>query len=355
MVTLSSKKTERLLPTEILYQTKYWAEVKAQVGLKPLAFDIVSSEKWGDVLVLLQSIGRKSTLAYVPQGPEYAPSMENYGPFLEDFSLAFAKHLGPSVAFIRYDLPWRSQYADEIETQKRNAFPEARIREMRMNMNTTSWNMKKAFRDMTVASSLVVDIAKDENDILFGMKGKTRYNIGLAQRKCVNVVQVDKDCLPDFYSLYCQTAARNGFPPCSHRHFAALFKCQIAAQQESEIIFLLAKHNSEILAGAIVSITGKAASFLYGASANTKRNYMAPYAMHWTAMQIARENNCVKYDMGGVSPGLDPDHPFHGLYRFKTGFGGRIDYRCGSWDYPLDQDRYATFSNAEKLQGVQNN
>ena len=37
------------------------------------------------------------------------------------------------------------------------------------------------------------------------------------------------------------------------------------------------------------------------------------------------------------------------MYRFKTGFGGRIELRNGSWDYPLDQDAYRSFCNTESL------
>ena len=66
-------------------------------------------------------------------------------------------------------------------------------------------------------------------------------------------------------------------------------------------------------------------------------------------MLHARRHGCTTYEMGAVSPGVDPSHPFYGLYRFKTGFGGRIEYRCGSWDYPLDRDGYRELSNAENL------
>jgi lipid II:glycine glycyltransferase (peptidoglycan interpeptide bridge formation enzyme) len=40
-------------------------------------------------------------------------------------------------------------------------------------------------------------------------------------------------------------------------------------------------------------------------------------------------------------------HPFYGMYRFKTGFGGEIVHRSGSWDYPFDLQRYETFRHFE--------
>jgi lipid II:glycine glycyltransferase (peptidoglycan interpeptide bridge formation enzyme) len=38
-----------------------------------------------------------------------------------------------------------------------------------------------------------------------------------------------------------------------------------------------------------------------------------------------------------------------GLYRFKTGFGGRIIHRPGSWDYPYKALGYRLFAAAEGL------
>ena len=348
MLDLSSKTTAALLPTDILFQTPYWARVKSRLGLTPLAYDIASAGPRGDVLVLLKPCGAKK-VAIVPQGPEHAPDQDSYGPFLEDFSLALARQLGPDVAFIRYDLPWESPYADEMSAGERTSFPEARLRELRMNMGTKHWNIRKSFEDMTVASALVVDIAGSEEEILGRMKPKTRYNIGLARRKGVTVRTVGPESLPDFHALYRQTALRNGFRPCGYTHFATLFHCLAAGRGGSELLFLLAAHGKDILAGAIVGISGQAANFLYGASADAKRNLMAPSLMHWTAMLQARQRGCTTYEMGAVSPGVDPSHPFYGLYRFKTGFGGRIEYRSGSWDYPLDQDAYRDFCNAESL------
>lgn len=99
-------------------------------------------------------------------------------------------------------------------------------------------------------------------------------------------------------------------------------------------------------------ISGRAATYLFGASSNDKRNFMAPYAIHWTAIQLAKAKGCLRYDMGAVSPKKDPDDPFYGLYRFKTGFGGKIVHQSGSWDYPLNDKGYKIFRNCETLEAA---
>ncbi|MFV0423780.1 lipid II:glycine glycyltransferase FemX [Oleidesulfovibrio sp.] len=348
MINLSLKNTSALYRSEILFQTPYWAEVKNRLGLGTQAYDISGTDSHGDMLVIVKQVG-KHKIAMVPQGPEKPPAEKQYGVFLENLSFALTEELGPDLAFIRYDLPWESLYADEMKEKGWTAFPEPRVREMRMNFGTECWNIRKSFEDMTVASSLVVDIGKSEDEIFENMKPKTRYNIRLAIRKGVTIRQATIDNLPDFHNLYHQTAQRNRFSSCDQEHFIAMFHGLAAKHNNSDLLFLLAQHGADILAGAIIGISETAANFLYGASGNIKRNYMASSLMHWRAMQLCSQKGCTTYEMGAVPPNYNPAHPFHGLYRFKTGFGGRVVLRCGSWDFPVNQDAYRKIVNAESL------
>ena len=116
-----------------------------------------------------------------------------------------------------------------------------------------------------------------------------------------------------------------------------------------EILLLLATCNGDALAGAIIALSEKRALFLHGASSNHKREFMAPYILHWNAFVFARARQCDTYDMGAISPSDDPSHSFYGMYRFKTGFGGRFVHNSGSWDYPVKKDVYRNFRNWEMV------
>jgi len=352
---LIPKNVSRLLPTDIVYQTLFWGKVKRKLGWNPLAFDITSrSRSTGDLLVLTKNVADGIPIAYVPQGPEQTPHPEQYGVFLETLSSALSEHLDPQTAFIRYDLPWPDQYDQALngETSGKDglsARPEPRLRELRMNFGTRSWNLKKTARDFTVADTLIVDLDGSEDEILARMKSKTRYNIRLAGRKGVRVVQATAEMLPVFYDLHLQTAERNGFRPCRYRRFAALFAARETPPASPEIVFLLAGHGQDILAGAIVTLSGATATFLFGASANHSRDRMPSYAVQWQAIRLAIARGCSFYDMGAVSTANDPTHPFYGMYRFKTGFGGRIVHKAGSWDYPLIDEAYEQFRTFETM------
>jgi lipid II:glycine glycyltransferase (peptidoglycan interpeptide bridge formation enzyme) len=349
-VHLRSKKLCELHPTDILFQTEYWGKVKTRLGWKPYAFDISTLLPGEDVLVLIKSFHGNSSVAYVPQGPELTPDEGSQGVFLEALSEALSGKLDSKIAFIRYDLPWTSPYAQMMNEKQWYDFPESRVREMRMNFATKNWNLKKAPVDMTITDNFIVRIGGSEEEILSRMKPKTRYNINLARRKGVQISMAPAEKLPIFYQLYRETALRHGFPISEFRYFSALFSAQEKERSDFEIVLLLATHNQDVLAGAIIAISKTRAIFLHGASSNEKRNFMGSYALHWEAIRYARCRSCRTYDMGAVSPSKDPGHSFFGLYRFKSGFGGDILHRSGSWDYPIDQEAYITFRNLETLQ-----
>jgi len=348
-LSLTPKPPRELYPTDILFQSRYWGEVKTRLGWRTYAFEIDDSRSGKDMLVIVKPFGPDAVAAYVPQGPEFAPDKEEYGLFLEALSESVLEHMDRDIAFIRYDLPWESPYADEMQRQSWLDFPESRIREMRMNFGTRYWNLMKAPVDLTVANTCVIDLDGDEAYLLSRMKPKTRYNIRLAERKGVRVQIVSLDQLPVFYRLYCQTAQRNGFHASDYQYFSALFSAKEQQGSSPEVLLLLATYKQDALAGAIVTLSEKGALFLHGGSSNHKREFMASYIMHWWAIQHARSRQCRTYDMGAISPSDDPAHSFFGMYRFKIGFGGRIVHNSGSWDYPVQKDIYRSFRNWEMV------
>ena len=62
---------------------------------------------------------------------------------------------------------------------------------------------------------------------------------------------------------------------------------------------------------------------------------MPNFLLQWTAMQDAKKYGSLYYDMYGMPPTDDENHPMHGLYLFKTGFGGKNIHRIGTFDVPV--------------------
>lgn len=355
------KNRKELLKTSIVQQTSFWSEVKMNMGVESLAFDFNVNGKMvsniqapprktnADVLVLLSPVGNNSSIAYVPYGPEYEPIHEDQGVFLEELSECIRQFIPKNCIMIRYDLFWESLWAADSEYYDNGRWlgpPETRFQEIRFNFNTIKWNFRKSVTNNLPSSTVFLDLTNDLASISKTMKPKTRYNTELAKRKGVHVIETDD--LQVWYNLYKETCTRNSL----YMHGIDYFRTVLSihshnTQSPAEVKLLVAIHEEEPLAAMFLVISGSRATYLYGASSSHNRSLMAPYALQWHAIKIAKEKNCTEYDMFGVAPQPDPAHPMYGLYRFKTGFGGKQYHTLGCWDYPFDEQSYASFSTSE--------
>lgn len=284
MVDVIAKGTNELHPTDILFQTPYWAQVKSQMGMAPMAFDIHSSETWVTYWCWIKTIA--ASLHLFPKGRN-TPAEDMYGQYLEDLSLRWQTVLNPMWPL--YATTCRGSLCMQTKCSNRAgvAFRSPPARDAHEHGHTVLEPEKSIYRHDCGELFWLSTLTASEDDILGNMKPKTRYNIGLAQRKGVTVHLANSESLADFYGLYVQTAKRNGFIPCSMAQFSAMFRCKFGCTDGTNIIFLLARHGRDILSGAIIGISGQCANFLYGAIRQHQRNYMASSLMHWTGMRMA--------------------------------------------------------------------
>lgn len=111
---------------------------------------------------------------------------------------------------------------------------------------------------------------------------------------------------------------------------------------------LLARHEGRVLAGMLLAIAPKRATYLYGASTRDRRDVMAPYAVQWAAIQLAKVHGCKDYDLFGAAQSAEAPHPLAGVHRFKIGFGGRLVHREGCWDFAYDEKLYTAVRSCER-------
>jgi lipid II:glycine glycyltransferase (peptidoglycan interpeptide bridge formation enzyme) len=317
-------------------QSGFWGGFKARFGwtTAPFLLDWKGGDRALPLLVIRRRLGPGVFFAYVPWGPElpafYANDRERVLAMAE-LAEALRALLPGNTAFIRFDPPW---YSEGPET------PPPRI----------GRPFARAAADVQPPDTVLIDLSPPEKDILMNMKPKWRYNIGLAEKRGVASRRLDTEGLAVFYSLFEETAQRDGIAIHPEEYYRTLF-AHCADQSGQELRLYLAEHQGDPVGAVIVLFRGGRAYYLYGASSNSKRNLMAAYALQWKAMREARASGCTEYDLFGIPPGKDPSHLMAGLYRFKTGFGGRIIHRPGSWDYaykPLVKDFFFAAEKTRK-------
>ncbi len=353
---VAHKRTDCLVPTPIVHQTAFWGRIQHRLGFGIDAFDLSYQRpayvEHGDVLVMRGALTDEIGYAYVPFGPELAPEPDDVGPFLERLSRELRPALGARCAFIRWDLPWISVHARDADhftdDGEWRGPPPDRLREIRMNIGTADRMLYKAPRDLLPPDTVLVDLDASEDAILARMHHKTRYNIRLAERRGVTVDEGTIDDLAAWYELYLATAARGRFEPLPIEHFITMLT-ERAEGSSSPVTthLLLARHEGRVLAGMLLAIAPKRATYLYGASTRDRREVMAPYAVQWAAIRLAKAHGCKDYDLFGAAHGTEMSHPLAGVHRFKTGFGGRLVHREGCWDFPYDEKTYTSVRSWE--------
>jgi peptidoglycan pentaglycine glycine transferase (the first glycine) len=203
--------------------------------------------------------------------------------------------------------------------------------------------------DLNFKTTMVVDLGPSEEDLLASMKGKTRYNIRLAAKRGVEVVEDNSlEARERFWGMFEQTAKRNGFMIRRPRDYN--FAAWRAMYDAGRAHLFFAMHEGDQLAAMLVYSFGHKYWFMLGASTNEKRNLMPSHLLQWEVMRWARQRGITRYDMVAVpSPDNldDESNSLHGVYRFKVGFGGEIEDFVGCLDLPVKRVRAELWNRIE--------
>jgi peptidoglycan pentaglycine glycine transferase (the first glycine) len=176
----------------------------------------------------------------------------------------------------------------------------------------------------------IIDIARPDAELLASFKSKTRYNVRLAQRKGVEVT-VSGD-LAAFARLAGETSGRHRIQLAPESYYRELHRLMSG---DGMARLYLASHEGTNLAGIMVVRFAGRATYLFGASTRAGREKMPAYLLHWHAMRDMRDAGDHEYDLWGVPPDDRPDHPWAGLWQFKSGWQGRLVTYAGAFDHPI--------------------
>jgi lipid II:glycine glycyltransferase (peptidoglycan interpeptide bridge formation enzyme) len=186
-----------------------------------------------------------------------------------------------------------------------------------------------------------IDLRPAEAAILAQMRPKGRYNIGVARRHGVSIVEdTSKQGLADFLSIYDETTSRHGMNPKPSCYFEMLLSSLVAAQRGS---LFFAEYRGMRVATVLVVYFGNRATYFFGGSRHNYRTVMAPYLLHFEIMCQARARGHEWYDLWGIAPPNEPDHPWQNISAFKAKFGGVEVRLVPTLDYVYDAAAYADY------------
>jgi lipid II:glycine glycyltransferase (peptidoglycan interpeptide bridge formation enzyme) len=193
--------------------------------------------------------------------------------------------------------------------------------------------------------TLCINLSPSEGAILAQMKPKGRYNIKVAQRHNVSIVEDNSPKgLSDFIRIQHSTTRRQQIGKKPASYFQNLLRVMLPDQK---ISLFFAEYAGRRIATALVLYFGGRATYFYGGSLAIYRSTMAPYLLHFEIMRKAKQRGCLEYDFWGISPQDQPEHRWAGFSNFKRKFGGYDEMRVPKLDLVYDPAAYAEYKQIE--------
>lgn len=319
------------LPGAHPLQTWEWGQVKAQFGWRPLpqVWRSPQGDVIGAALVLqrripLRGLAARLSVLYVPKGPLCDWSDPTTRQVVLTELRQLAQRQGAIFIKIDPDLPVGRGVPGEAGAVD---FPLGQVVQQELHRN--GWHFSS--EQVQFRNTVRLDLRLSEEQLLANMKQKTRYNIRLAERKGVQVRQVEEGDLPLLYRMYAETSVRDGFVIREQQYYLTLWQQFLRAGLAEG---LLASVADEAVAGLMILHFNGLAIYLNGMSRQAHREKMPNYLLQWRAVQRLQQLGCHTYDLWGAPEVFAEGDPLWGVYRFKEGFGGQVVRMLGAWDLP---------------------
>lgn len=193
-----------------------------------------------------------------------------------------------------------------------------------------------------------VDLTQPEEKLLENLKSKTRYNVNIAQKKGVKIVEDNsRQGLEIYLEILRETLKRQNFYLHTPEYFIKMWELF----HDTDIIHIFhAYYKDTPLVSWIIFKWGDTVYYPYGASRDLHREVMASNLMMWEMIMWAKKQGAKIFDMWG-SLGLDPDksNDWYGFHRFKSGYGGELMQFVGAFDLVLQPKQYKLVRLADDI------
>jgi lipid II:glycine glycyltransferase (peptidoglycan interpeptide bridge formation enzyme) len=184
-----------------------------------------------------------------------------------------------------------------------------------------------------------VDVQRDPEEILAGMRPQRRRNIRKGARVGITVRTAGAEGLAAFAALLDDTRGRRGegFSP----YAIDVYGDMLRLFGESHAQLLLAAHDGEVLSGTLLIAYGDTVVVLMSAWSGKSANLHPNEVMHWHGMQWARDNGFRYFDFDGIQESVAratlagervPEAELEGNTAYKLAMGGEVAVYPSAYD-----------------------
>jgi lipid II:glycine glycyltransferase (peptidoglycan interpeptide bridge formation enzyme) len=214
--------------------------------------------------------------------------------------------------------------------------------------NVLSRLKESPMHDVDAEITWVLNLSKNEDELLKEMRKNTRYYIKRAERDGVKVSKTkDSKYLSDFWKIYQDTVKRQSWTAYTKDYIKSEFSRLVV---DDQIELYLAEYKGKYIAGSLIVYYGDQAIYHHSGTLTKYQKIPASYLIQWEAIKEAKRRGLKWYNFWGISPLVMKDgefkakagHPWAGLTFFKLGFGGQVRQFIHAKDLPVSKKYYLT-------------
>ncbi|OGN09459.1 MAG: hypothetical protein A3C64_02800 [Candidatus Yanofskybacteria bacterium RIFCSPHIGHO2_02_FULL_41_12] len=299
-------------------QTTEWLDFQKSLGRKTWHFD---DGKIRANIIKHDLLFKKSYL-YIPHGPEI---------LFDEIKSGLSNELKNFISYLKKTGKEEKSIFIKMEPLL-DTVPEL-LRQTGIKIGHSSKNIQPH-------KTVILHLDLPEEELLSRMHHKTRYNINLASKKGLQLIE--SDGIKAFWKLLKKTAKTDRFATHNFEYYERLLGFFKNSEISAKLFFV--NYENKPIAGAIILTYRDTADYLHGASDRDYRNLMAPYFMHWEIIKKFKSLKFQYYDFWGIDANKWP-----GVTRFKLGFEGQVVEYPGSFDLPISKIWYLIYKIARKI------
>jgi len=319
-----------------LLQSWEWGQFKERFGWEAdyLAWENDQDKTFAAGLILKRSIVSNFSILYCPRGPILNWSNDELVSSVLSELQSYSKSKG--AIFLKID-PDVALGCAKVEGGEEKA--DSMGESLRSQLMHHGWI--PSVEQIQFRNSMHLNLLRSEDELLDGMKQKTRYNIRLAEKRGVIIREGSYEDLDLLYRMYAETSLRDHFTIRDQIYYQDAWGTFLKSSMAQPFI---AEVEGEPIAGIIIFYYGKRAIYMYGMSREIHRDKMPSHLLQWAAIKWAKAKGYTLYDFWGAPDTFTANDPMWGVYRFKSGFGADVIRTLGAWDYVGRSALYKIYS-----------
>lgn len=214
---------------------------------------------------------------------------------------------------------------------RKNAFVDIKIQPF---IESDSWRnlyLRKDYK-LTEGETSFIDLTKSLDDLWKDLNKKTRNSTNKALKNDLTITKAkEKKDVATFYSLYKKLIERTGIPMYPYSYYEAIWDILVPKKMAR---FYFVEYDNKKVGSLLAFYHKKVITYAENATLERYLRLCPNNLLLWTVIDEGKKLGYELFDLGGL-----PQDKTHGIYRFKTGWGGEIN-------------RYGVYKKELRLSGL---